>query len=50
LLWVAGICGAALLAWSWWAGRKARPLHGDELRRLRRTADALRREQFQPFD
>jgi len=47
---LAGICGVALLAWWWWAERKMRPLEGDELQRLRRAAEAMRREQVQPFD
>jgi hypothetical protein len=48
--WLAGICGVALLAWLWWAERKPRPLNGDELLRLRRTAEAMQREQAQPFE
>jgi hypothetical protein len=48
--WLVGTCGAALLAWLWWAKRKPRPFGGDELLRLRRTADAMHREQVQPFE
>jgi hypothetical protein len=46
---LAGIFGAALLAWCWKAERKPRPLAGHELRRLQRIADAMHREQVQPF-
>ncbi|MGC9948518.1 MAG: hypothetical protein ABSF64_19290 [Bryobacteraceae bacterium] len=50
MVWVAGICGVALLAWLWWTERKPRPLGGGELDSLRRTADAMHREQAQPFE
>jgi hypothetical protein len=45
-----GICGAALLAYWWWTMRKPRPVGDDELRRLRRIAESIHREQVQPFD
>jgi len=48
--WLAGIGGVALLAWLWWTEREPRPLAGDELQRLQRTAEAMQREQAQPFD
>jgi hypothetical protein len=40
----------ALLAWLWSAERKPRPLGGGELLRLRRAAEAMHREQAQPFE
>ncbi|HTT62668.1 MAG TPA: hypothetical protein VMG35_12525 [Bryobacteraceae bacterium] len=40
----------ALLAWLWRAERKPRPLGGTELQRLRRTAEAIQRDQALPFD
>jgi len=48
--WLAGICGTALLAWLWWAERKPQPLDGGELRRLRRTAETMHRDQALPFE
>jgi len=48
--WLAGICGVALFAWWWRAEHKTRPLAGGELQRLRRAAEDMRRDQFQPFD
>ncbi|HXM42915.1 MAG TPA: hypothetical protein VN924_16800 [Bryobacteraceae bacterium] len=50
MAWLVGICGVALLAWLWWAERKPRPLGDHELHRLQRTAEAMHREQAQPFD
>jgi hypothetical protein len=38
-----------LLAWWRWAERKPRPLGDHELHRLQRTAEAMHREQVQPF-
>jgi Rps23 Pro-64 3,4-dihydroxylase Tpa1-like proline 4-hydroxylase len=49
-VWVAGICGVVLFAWVWWAERKPRPMGGGELRRLRRLAESMHRDQAQPFD
>ncbi len=48
--WLAGICGVVLLALLWRAERKLRPLGGDELLRLRHTAEVMHREQVQPFE
>ena len=49
-MWVAGIFAVAVLAWLWRDKRGPRPFGGVELQRLRRTADAMRRDQFHPFE